>query len=50
MENRVDVILYSKMGTENNNNAGHIKCSRGPNLARRPHGFPPLTYITSTSL
>jgi len=55
MENRVDVILYSKLGNENNN-AGHIKCSRephlarGPHLARRPHGFPPLAYITSTSL
>jgi len=33
MELRVDVVLYSKLGNENNN-ADHIKCSRGPHLTR----------------
>jgi len=33
MELRFDAILYSKLGKENSN-AGHIKCSRGPQV---PH-------------
>jgi len=33
MELRVDVILYSKSGNENDN-AGHVKYSRGPQV---PH-------------
>jgi len=33
MEIRFDVILYSKLGNENTD-AGHIKCSCGPHLAR----------------
>jgi len=32
---RFDLMLYSKLGNENSY-AGHIKCSRGPHLARRP--------------
>ena len=32
-EARFDVILYSKLGNENSD-AGHIKCSRGPQV---PH-------------
>jgi len=35
MELRFDVILYSEWGDENSD-AGHIKCSRGPHLARGP--------------
>jgi len=33
MELRFDAILYSNLGNENCN-AGHIKCSRGPHLTR----------------
>jgi len=33
MKFSVEVILYSKLGNENNN-AGHIKCSLGPQV---PH-------------
>ena len=32
---RLDAILYSKLGTENSD-ADHVKCSRGPHLARWP--------------
>jgi len=41
MELRFDAILYSKLGSENSD-AGHIKCPRGPILARRPagHSYP----------
>jgi len=42
MELRVDVILYSKLGNEKT--AGHIKCSRGPHLARGVAGSPALIY------
>jgi len=35
MELRFDSILRSKLGNENSD-AGHIKCSRGPHLARGP--------------
>jgi len=37
MELRFDVILYSKLGSENSD-AGHIKCSRGPHLAQVVRG------------
>jgi len=36
MELRVDVILYSKLGNENNN-AGHTKCSRGLQISQPCH-------------
>jgi len=35
MEIRVGEVLYSKLGNENPD-AGHIKCPRGPHLARGP--------------
>jgi len=35
MEFCVDAMLCSNMGKENSND-GHIKCSRGPHLARGP--------------
>jgi len=35
MRLRFDVMLYSNFGNENSG-AGHVKCSRGPHLARRP--------------
>jgi len=41
MELRFDAILHSKLGNENYD-AGHIKCSRGPHLARVVAGSPPL--------
>jgi len=44
-EFRFDVILYSKLGDENND-AGHIKCSRRSHLARGCADYPPcLTYL-----
>jgi len=48
MELRLDVILYSKLGNENSD-AGHIKCSRGPHLARgrqvsTPEIYPDCVY------
>jgi len=35
MELRFDAMLYSNMGNENSD-AGHIKCSRGPRLGLGP--------------
>jgi len=35
MELRFDAMLYSTLANENSE-AGHIKCSRGPHLACRP--------------
>jgi len=35
IEFRFDAMLYSNSGEETSD-AGHIKCSRGPHLARRP--------------
>jgi len=50
MELRFDAIVYSLLGGEDSN-AGHIKCSRGPHLARGlqvPHlcFMQTLAYIT----
>jgi len=33
MELRFDAILFSKLGDENSD-AGHVKCSRGPQVPR----------------
>jgi len=35
MELRSDVMLYSNLGNENSD-AGHVKCSRGPHLSCGP--------------
>jgi len=35
MELRFDAMLYSNLGNQNSD-AGHIKCSREPHLARGP--------------
>jgi len=35
MELRVEEILHSNFGNENSN-AGHVKCSRGPQVAHTP--------------
>jgi len=35
MELRFNAMLYFDLGNDNSD-AGHIKCSRGPHLARRP--------------
>jgi len=41
MELRFDVIWRTNLGSENSD-AGQIKCSPGPRLARRSAGPPPL--------
>ena len=35
VELHFEAMLYSNVGKENSD-AGHIKCSRGPHLGRRP--------------
>jgi len=43
MELRFDAILYSKLGNENSD-AGHIKCSPEPHLARGSEAPHPAVY------
>jgi len=46
MELRLDVILYDKLVNENSD-AGHIKCSRGPQV---PHPWLKATSTWHTAL
>jgi len=49
MELRLDAILYSKMDNENSD-AGHVKCSRGPHLARWPQVPHPCSKVWCVSI